>query len=141
MFGDQEVGGGFDMQVSEDVITSGLTTSTGRLSDIELARGEDQESRRGTRSSLRASVSTVDDHEVNKEINEMDMPTSAMKPMRGFQEVDEIPAFEEQQVQCNRLYLVFLYCFLYFFEGHIWRRLGRLQTFDWTRFIVVFPSR
>lgn len=100
MFGDQSVGGGFDLYVGDDLSTSGLTTTTaGRVSDIEVARGEDQSSRRVTRSSLRTSLLSVE----GKELSEGTMSGAlqdkegALKPMQGFQE--EIPAFDEQVIE------------------------------------------
>lgn len=100
MFGDQDIsGGGYDLYVGDELNTSALTAATaaGRLSDIEVARGQEQESRRTTRSSLRTSISTVDGEEVVLEAEKV-VTSSALKPMRGFQEEDEIPAFDEQQV-------------------------------------------
>ena len=106
MFGDQDISGGYDLYVSDELNTSALTAGTaGRISDIEMARGQEQGSRRTTRSSLRTSISSVDGHELREEGGEMMLeaakviPGSALKPMRGFQEEDEIPAFDEQQVQ------------------------------------------
>lgn len=98
MLGEHDAsGGGYDLYVEDDLNTSGLTTSTGRVSDIELARGEEQSSRRNTRSSLRTSISTADGQVLGEGLAEVEKPSSALKPMRGFQEEDEIPAFDEQQ--------------------------------------------
>ena len=104
MFGDQDISGGYDLYVGDELDTSGLTAATaaGRLSDIELARGEEQSSRRATRSSLRASISSLDGHELREGFVEVEKTASALKPMRGFQEEDEIPAFDEQQVGGGR---------------------------------------
>lgn len=76
---------------------SSVLDMPGRVSDVEVMRGEDQSGRRTTRSSLRTSISSVDAGALHERgFEESTVEKSVVKPMRGFQD-DEIPAFEEQQ--------------------------------------------